>query len=154
MTRLGITVSVLVAAAAAVATFVLTSASTGRASSAAGPTCPANLYAHSMRRPDRTVEAVIRAARRQIPSAYRGAWVNQGGVVKLTPSTYDVTAVFSAGPRGRYFREAARACGKRVATASWVVVFSVPEAQSAMLSTGTAFLAPTGPQRWRLWDAR
>ena len=107
-----------------------------------------------MRRPDRTVEAVLGAARRQIPIAYRGAWVNQSGVVRLDRSTYDVTAVFAAGFRGRYFREAARACGRRVAAASWVVVFSVPEAQSAMLSTGTAFFAPTGPRRWHLWDPR
>ena len=97
---------------------------------------------------------MIRAARRQIPIAYRGAWVNQNGVVELTPSTYDVTAVFSAVSRGRYFREAASACGRRVAAASWVVVFSVPEAQSAMYATGTAFLARIEPRRWRLWAAR
>jgi hypothetical protein len=104
--------------------------------------------------PDRTVEAVIAAARRQIPIAYRGTWVNQDGVVKLTPSAYDVTAVFAAGFHRRYFREAARACGQRVAAHSWVVVFQVPEAQSATLSTGDAFLAPVGPRRWRLWYAR
>ena len=97
---------------------------------------------------------MIEAARHQIPTAYRGRWVNQSGVVRLTPSAYDVTAVFAAGFRPRYFLEAARACGRPVAAASWVVVFSVPEAQSAMYSTGTAFLAPTGPRRWLLWDPR
>ena len=112
------------------------------------------------RRPDRVLEDVLKAARRQIPVAFRHAWVDQSGVVKLTPSTYDVTAAFAVWNglatafRDRYFREAAHACGRRVAAHSWVVIFSVPEAQSAMYSTGWAFLARTGSRRWRLWYPR
>ena len=150
----------LLALASAVAAFTLTSPGSGKASSARRPRCPAHVYARAGRRPDRTVEAVTRAARRQIPVAYRRAWINQSGVVKLTPSTYDVTGVFAVwnGPIGgsgnRFFREAARACGRRVAEASWVVLFQVPEAESAMYDTGTAFLARTGPRRWLLWYPR
>jgi hypothetical protein len=152
--RLGISASIVVAAAATVAAFALTPAGARRASSAARPTCPTHLYQPTTRAPDRKVEAVLEAARRQIPAAYRGRWVNQSGVVKLSPSTYDLTAIFAAGSRGRYLREAAHACGGRVARASWVVIFEVPEAQSAMLGTGTAFFAPTGPRHWRLWYPR
>jgi hypothetical protein len=160
VTRLGIVASLLLVVAAAVAAFALTSAGSSQASSARGPRCPARVYAQGDRGPDRTVEAVIKAARRQIPVAYRRAWINQSGVVKLTSSTYHVTGVFAAwnGPVGgsgnRYLREAARACGRRIAEASWVVLFQVPEAQSAMYDTGTAFFAPTSPRRWLLWYPR
>jgi hypothetical protein len=149
---------VVLAVAAVVATLTLTG--TSRAGSAGHFRCPPRIYTPESRRPDRIVESVLGAARRQIPVAYRRRWVNQSGVVRLTRSTYEVTAAFavwngpSAAWRSRYFREAARACGGRVATASWVVLFQVPEAQSAMYSTGAAFLAPVGPRRWRLWYAR
>ena len=119
MTRLGIGASLLLAAAAAAAMIALTSPGTSRASPATRAKCPVHLYTQETRRPDRTAEAVIAAARRQIPLAFRHRWVNQDGVVKLTPFAYDVTAVLAAaGPRSRYFREATGVCGRRVARAS------------------------------------
>lgn len=154
MIRLGVYAAALFAVAGAITAFVLTSAKPSSASSTARHSCPRHVYLRTSRGPDRTIEDVVEAARRQIPAAYRDAWVNQNGVVKLTPATYDVTAVFAVASHTRYFREAAQACGSRVATASWVVRFYVPESESAMYAAGTAFLARTRSRRWRLWDAR
>jgi len=114
-----------------------------------------------------TPEGILHAARRQIPVAFRGKWINQRGVVKLTPSTYEVEDVVGAGVSPdignaaatpllglqRLRRYAARRCGHAVADVSWAVVFSVPEAQSVMYGTGVAYLAPTRHRRWRLWYA-
>src|SRR5258707_1103502 len=75
----------------------LASRSATACSSARRPKCPARVYAQGGRRPDRAVEAVTKAARRQIPVAYRRAWINQSGVVELTPSHYQVIDVLRLG---------------------------------------------------------
>jgi hypothetical protein len=144
----------LILAGCGVLAFAIASPASSRARLSTRDTCPKRIYSARTAVPDYTVENVLKAARRQIPVAYRHEWVNQEGVVKLTRSTYEITGVVSAASRARFLREATRACGSRVADLSWVVSFHVPESQSAMYADGTAFLAPTGPGRWRLYLAR
>ena len=107
--------------------------------------------------PANTPEAVLLAARRQIPAAYRGRFRNQQGVIRLTSQKYVVTSTIAFGEGGpslvdrtRLYKIAQRKCGQKVADASWVVLFQVPEASRYTPDVAAAYLARTKPG-WRLW---
>lgn len=129
--------------------------------SAAGKTRAAAKCPHALTPkvllPPYTPEAILRAARRQIPAAFRDKFRNQQGVISLTPRHYVITATVAFGEGGpqltdrtRLYRYAQRKCGTKVAQASWVVLFQVPEASRYTPSVAAAYLARTR-RGWRLW---
>src|SRR3954464_15628561 len=125
--RIAAVLGVILVAGAATAVGLSASHTRAKAGARKAP-CP-RLMSRRVLSP-KTPEAVLRAARSQIPRAYRGRWVNQPGVVVLKPeSKYVVTGELSlsgdseTGGLARVRRDAVRKCGEAVANASWAVTF-------------------------------
>jgi hypothetical protein len=99
---------------------------------------------------------LIPALRRLVPKRY-GDMTNQQG--RGAWRGYVVVSEFDLGwPRyagltlpPTYRKSAVRACGARVASASWVVIIQFPRSQAADLSTSAAYIVRTvrGLTIWR-----
>ena len=99
---------------------------------------------------------LIPALRKLVPKRYGNMTNQQGGGAWRG---YVVVSEFNLGwPRWAgltypqtYRRSAVRACGSRVANASWVVIIQFPRSQAADLSTSAAYIVRTarGLAIWR-----
>jgi hypothetical protein len=153
MSRVGIAVAIALVFGSALAVEAWSAKGGGRAAAFA---CPRVLSWKLLPPPD-TPEAVLQAARKQIPSKFHGRFRNQQGMITLTRRHYVITSTVAFGEggpslvdRARLYGYAKQKCGQKVADASWAVLFQVPEASRYTPDVAAAYLART-KSGWRLW---
>lgn len=96
----------------------------------------------------RAAGVALRTARRQLTTAFTG----------VDTARYRVVAVISLAPEDQaygvrrvpYLLTAARRCGREAARRSLVVLFTFPEARSALVNPAAAYVARTAAG-WRVW---